>query len=72
VITDKGAGFNVAEARRNGGLGLLSMQERIHLIHGKLNVESAPGLGTRVVATVPGIVEESPVGGLLSLTTLGK
>ena len=72
VITDKGAGFNVAEARRNGGLGLLSMQERIHLIHGKLNVESAPGLGTRVVAPVPGIFEESPVGGLLSLTTLGK
>ena len=68
VITDKGAGFDVQEARRNGGLGLLSMQERIHLIHGKLNVESAPGLGTTVIATVPGIVDEGPIDELASLT----
>jgi signal transduction histidine kinase len=60
VIADEGAGFDVQEARRKGGLGLLSMQERIHLIHGKLNVESARGLGTRVIATVPGIADDSP------------
>ncbi len=64
VVTDKGAGFDVQEARRKGGLGLLSMQERIHLVHGKLNVESATGLGTRVIATVPWIVDkESPIDG---------
>ena len=62
VVTDRGIGFDVQEARRRGGLGLLSMQERIHLIRGKLNVESAPGLGTRVIATVPGIIDESPIG----------
>jgi PAS domain S-box-containing protein len=62
AVTDKGAGFDVLEAWRKGGLGLLSMQERIHLIHGKLNVESAPGLGTRVVATVSAIVDEKPLG----------
>ena len=55
-------GFDVQEARRKGGLGLLSMQERIHLVHGRLNVESAPGLGTRVVATVSGSVDERPLG----------
>ncbi len=69
VVTDKGAGFDAREARRKGGLGLVSMQERIHLIHGKLNVESAPGLGTTVIATVPGIVDESLIGGVPSLTS---
>ena len=69
VVTDRGAGFDVQEARHKGGLGLLSMQERIHLINGKLNVESAAGLGTRVIATVPGVVnDESPIEGLSSLT----
>ncbi len=72
VVADRGAGFDVLEARRKGGLGLLSMQERIHLVHGRLNVESAPGLGTRVVATIPWIVddeipmEERVRGGLLT------
>jgi PAS domain S-box-containing protein len=61
VVADKGAGFDVQEARRKGGLGLLSMYERIHLIHGKLNVESAPGRGTKVIATVSGIVDESSI-----------
>jgi PAS domain S-box-containing protein len=75
IVADKGAGFDVQEARRKGGLGLLSMQERIHLVHGRLNVESAPGLGTRVIATVPGLVDyESPTedrvhGGLLTNDT---
>jgi PAS domain S-box-containing protein len=69
VVTDRGPGFDVQEARHKGGLGLLSMQERIHLINGKLNVESAAGLGTRVIATVPGVVnDESPIEGLSSLT----
>ena len=34
VVTDHGIGFDVPEARHKGGLGLLSMQERIHLVHG--------------------------------------
>jgi signal transduction histidine kinase len=77
VVTDKGAGFDVQEARRKGGLGLLSMQERIHLVHGRLNVESAPGLGTRVIATVPWIVDEKNpiderVHGKLSSVTRGS
>ena len=77
VVTDKGAGFDVQEARRKGGLGLLSMQERIHLVHGRLNVESAPGLGTRVIATVPWIFDEkNPIDervlGKLSSVTRGS
>jgi PAS domain S-box-containing protein len=56
VVTDQGAGFDALQAQRKGGLGLLSMQERIQLVHGKLEIESAPGMGTKVIATVPGIV----------------
>lgn len=69
VVTDHGIGFDVPEARNKGGLGLLSMQERIHLVHGKLYVESAPGIGTKVIANVPGVVnDERAIEGLPSLT----
>jgi len=53
VVSDLGAGFDLDEAMKNRGLGLVSMQERINLIHGRLNVESRPGAGTKVIAVVP-------------------
>jgi signal transduction histidine kinase len=53
VVTDSGAGFDVEEAMTNRGLGLVSMQERVHLVHGRFAVESRPGFGTKIVATVP-------------------
>jgi PAS domain S-box-containing protein len=57
VVSDAGAGFDVEEAKKNRGLGLLSMQERIHLVHGSFSVESKPWHGTRVVAVVPLIAQ---------------
>jgi signal transduction histidine kinase len=51
-VRDPGAGFKF-EATRNRGLGLVSMQERLHLVKGTFRIESSPGEGTRVVATVP-------------------
>src|SRR5580704_10206559 len=57
VVSDAGAGFDVEEAKRRKGLGLLSMQERIHLVHGSLSVESKPWQGTRIIATVPLVAE---------------
>jgi PAS domain S-box-containing protein len=62
IVKDAGAGFNVEEAKRNRGLGLVSMQERVHLVNGRLTVESSPGEGTRIVASVPIIVAESSAG----------
>jgi PAS domain S-box-containing protein len=53
VITDAGAGFDVAEVTRNQGLGLVSMEERVHLVQGRFNIESKPGKGTEVVVSVP-------------------
>ena len=53
VVSDAGAGFNLEEAKGKGGLGLVSMQERINLVGGRFNIASQPGQGTIIVATVP-------------------
>jgi signal transduction histidine kinase len=53
VVSDAGNGFDVKEATTNRGLGLVSMQERVHLIRGRFSVESRPGSGTRIVAAAP-------------------
>jgi PAS domain S-box-containing protein len=52
-VRDWGAGFDVQEARRSHGLGLVSMRERVNLVHGRFSIESTPGEGTRVIAVVP-------------------
>jgi signal transduction histidine kinase len=52
-VIDGGVGFDLEEASTNRGLGLVSMQERVHLVHGTFFVESVPGKGTRIVASVP-------------------
>jgi len=53
IVRDQGKGFDVEAARKTNGLGLVSMQERVHLVHGSLCVESKPGTGTSVLAVVP-------------------
>ncbi len=53
-ISDDGVGFRLEEAEaRRPGMGLFTMRERIALLDGALDVESAPGRGTRIVARVP-------------------
>jgi signal transduction histidine kinase len=53
AVRDNGAGF--ADARKEGGasLGIASMRERMRLLDGALDVDSAPGRGTTVTAWVP-------------------
>jgi signal transduction histidine kinase len=48
-VSDNGQGFDMS---RQGhlGVGLLSMQERMEALGGEVQVESAPGKGTRIVA----------------------
>ena len=52
VVSDQGRGFD-PDLRRRGGLGLVSMEERVRLVHGSIDVSSLPGVGTTVVATIP-------------------
>ena len=53
MVRDDGAGFDVEEAKKTSGLGLLSMHERVHLVRGRFSIQSRPGEGTTIVATVP-------------------
>ncbi|MGI8910528.1 MAG: GAF domain-containing sensor histidine kinase [Rubrobacteraceae bacterium] len=52
VVEDDGLGFDASEPPRNRH-GLVGMEERIEMLGGGLVVTSAPGAGTRVLATVP-------------------
>lgn len=50
-VTDRGVGFEPAQAGAGGGLGLDSMRERAAEIGWALDVTSSPEAGTRVVVT---------------------
>jgi signal transduction histidine kinase/PAS domain-containing protein len=57
-IEDNGNGFDVTAVTRNGsdqgtGLGLLSAEDRLALIGGRLEIRSSPGQGTQVAILVP-------------------
>jgi signal transduction histidine kinase len=51
VVEDDGTGFDPGET--GDGIGLLGMRERLALLDGTLDVESAAGSGTTLVAEVP-------------------
>jgi PAS domain S-box-containing protein len=54
AVCDEGTGFEVAETRaRPVGIGLISIGERVRLLHGSLEVHSAPGQGTEVLVRLP-------------------
>ena len=55
-IRDDGTGFDPAAWTE--GFGVLGMRERVALLHGTLEIESAPGHGTTVRCTLP--VERRP------------
>jgi PAS domain S-box-containing protein len=52
VVGDDGEGFDPAAARR-GRWGMTTMRERADTVGGRLDVESAPGEGTRLIVEVP-------------------
>lgn len=53
AVSDDGSGFEYGRQNRGPSLGHASMQERLRLLHGRLEIESKPGRGTTVVAWVP-------------------
>lgn len=53
-VEDKGVGFDPATVRaRDATFGLLSMNERIALLRGKIDIVSAPGKGTHIDVEIP-------------------
>ena len=63
VIEDRGVGFDPSKRKalpgEEGGYGLFSIAERIDLLGGTMQVESAPRRGTRIILTAP-LDEASP------------
>jgi PAS domain S-box-containing protein len=52
-IRDNGKGFNVATDVSYDSSGLSGMQERVELLRGELVIQSEPGHGTVVTASIP-------------------
>lgn len=62
-IADNGVGFDFDSLKSNEedinkGFGLISMRERVELLDGKFEIDSAVGKGTRLNITVPLLPEE--------------
>jgi len=53
TVSDDGLGFDPDLGREDATLGLASMRERVRLLRGELDIDSAPGMGTLVLAWVP-------------------
>ena len=52
-VADDGVGFDIAGARQNGGLGLVSMEERARLVKGDVTIRSQLQQGTTIDVRVP-------------------
>ena len=61
-IEDDGVGFDVESVNKTydkrGSLGMVNLRERAELVNGLLNMDSAPGKGTRVQVYIP-LTEEA-------------
>lgn len=55
TVEDDGAGFNVDESKLRDPkkTGLSAIRQRAAMFGGRVNMESAPGRGTRIVTTLP-------------------
>ena len=52
-IADDGWGFDPGGVRNNGGLGLVSIEERARLVKGQVTIHSGPQQGTTISVRVP-------------------
>jgi signal transduction histidine kinase len=56
-IEDDGLGFDVEAVHKSydkrGSLGMVNLRERSELVNGLLNIDSAPGKGTRIQVYIP-------------------
>ena len=53
TVADDGDGFDPGAARRAGGVGLASIEERAHLLGGRCRIAAAPGAGAEIEVMVP-------------------
>jgi DNA-binding NarL/FixJ family response regulator/anti-sigma regulatory factor (Ser/Thr protein kinase) len=64
-VEDEGMGFDPIELKKEGsksrGMGLLSIQERLSYLGGSMEIDSAPGRGSRFKLITPPISAETSV-----------
>ncbi len=57
TVSDSGMGFDISKIKSAGeagaGYGLLSIRERLHFFGGNLDIDSAPGRGSRFIMAIP-------------------
>ena len=55
VVQDNGVGFDpsVGRSGERRGLGLIGIRERVSHLQGTVQIDSAPGRGTRVIVELP-------------------
>jgi len=58
TVEDTGVGFEAHKALTGRGLGLISMKERLKLIHGEVTIASHSPGGTTITACVPLVLRE--------------
>ncbi|MFP4975382.1 sensor histidine kinase [Paenibacillus sp. CN-4] len=62
VVNDNGRGFNVEKMRREQNsresFGLVGMKERVELLEGRMEIESAENQGTKIIIHIPTNVEK--------------
>jgi len=51
-VRDNGVGFDT-NAKTDGGIGLLSIKERVRLVDGEFKLKSEKGQGTKIDILVP-------------------
>ena len=53
ALPKQGSGFDLEQARHKGGLGLISLEERVRLVGGTIQILTGPGQGTELHVRVP-------------------
>jgi PAS domain S-box-containing protein len=53
LVVDDGQGFSEDQLSGTEGLGIAGMRERAELVHGTLEIHSAPRQGTRMMLSIP-------------------
>jgi signal transduction histidine kinase len=70
LVSDDGVGFDPKEI--GAGFGIVGMRERVELAGGELEIDSAPGSGTRVIASIPVSERRARQGKLGTESTAGS
>ncbi len=59
TVSDNGKGFEERNGFAQEGLGLISMRERVQMVHGVFGIKTQPGTGTTISVQIPIRKDES-------------